>query len=561
MSKSLKRGWYVVYLPTLISLPLFLLVAFINEVNIKENAQVKVLEELYYKTDYVGKSLHYLIEQQAINASDYNFDEFVDSLASNSQTHVSIFSLKGKLLGDNFSSGYSLMASPIELQQPEIAQAARGKKGSIIRYNPQISRTMRYISKNEGDFIVRVGLSTTFEQQFIIQRRYDYVPTFLILFFITSIGGYFFIHWINDRLKQRYQRLKQRVHSQTAELLLLQEFGTLLTLSKSLNDIEQVLTKFAQMLLYHDAGVVTVIRSSRNLAEIKIKWGEENWFETNHYTLDACWSLRKGYAHPQGPYDRLIRCSHDTERQSNVICIPLVAQGETLGVMHFKRNNCEDEYDENDRKVATSIAEQVALSIANLQLRDNLRNQAIRDSLTGLFNRRYFVETAEKELSRAIKQKSMMSVIMIDLDNFKKLNDSFGHDTGDKVLMEFGALLNKLTHNEHVACRMGGEEFVVLLTDTSIDLTQTFAQTLLDQLRELKIINNGINIGSVTASIGISTYPDGANDISSIVKLADQALYLAKEQGRDRIMFSTSPKRNDEKTNTSSNKDNSAVLD
>lgn len=537
MSKSLKQGWYVVYLPTLISLPLFLLVAFINEVNIKENAKKIALQELHYKADYIGRSLHFFAGQQPSSSLEY--DSFVDALASNSQTHISIISLDGTLLGDSFSSGYSLKTSPNQSQQPEIAQVLEGNADGVTRYNPLISQSMRYISRLGNGFILRVGLATSKEQQFIIDRRYDYAPTFITLFLITSIGGYFFVKLINDRLKIRYQQLKRRVHTQTEELLLLQEFGTLLTLSKSLEDIEQVLTKFAQMLLYHDAGAISIIRSSRNLAEVKVAWGERNWFGIGHYNLDACWALRKGYAHPQGPYDKLIRCSHDIEEHCNIICIPLVSQGETLGVMHFKRNNFEDEYGDNDRKVATSIAEQVALSIANLQLRDNLRNQAIKDSLTGLFNRRYFTETAEKELSRAIKKKSMMAILMIDLDCFKKLNDSFGHDAGDRVLQEFGTLLNKLTRSEHVACRMGGEEFVVLLSDVNETLVKMFAETVLEQLRNLKIISHGTNIGRVTASIGIATYPEGGENIDNIVKLADEALYQAKSAGRDCIVFSS----------------------
>jgi len=531
MSTSLKRGWYVVYLPMLISLPLFLLVAFFNEVNIKENAKSAILEELNYKSDYISRTLLFLKEQQ----TTLDVDAFVDTLTNNSQTHVSIFSLEGKLLGDNFTSGLALRMSANEKSQTEVSLALNHQKGAAVRFSPQLAQSMRYVATRRADFIVRVGINHMKERQLILEKRYDYLPTFIILFFITSVGGFFFITWINNRLKRRYQQLKRLVHSQTAELLLLQEFGTLLTLSKSLSDIEQVLTKFAQMLLYHDAGVISVIRSSRNLAEIKIGWGSSQWFETGHYTLDECWALRKGYAHPQGPYDKLIRCEHDTGPLSNLICIPLIAQGETLGVMHFKRNNVEDEFDENDRKVATSIAEQVALSIANLQMRDNLRNQAIKDSLTGLFNRRYFAETAEKELARAVKQQNMMAVLMIDLDYFKKLNDSFGHDAGDKVLQEFGTLLNRLTSNEHIACRMGGEEFVVLLSDTDLDSATKFSNHLLTQLRELKIINNGTNVGTITASIGIATYPGGGNNIDAIVKQADQALYQAKSQGRDRV--------------------------
>jgi len=535
MNTSFKRGWYVVYLPALISLPLFLMVALVNEINIKENAKNQIIEELQYKIEYIEKALHYVVEQQESPLKTDQYDTFIDALGSNSQTHISLYSTQGVLLADSFSSGHTLTSSPRNTELVDTLAST----ANVVHYNPLIGQSMRYISSNHASFILRVGLSTNAEQKLIIEHRYDYAPSFILMFFLTSVGGFYFISSINNRLKIRYQNLKQRVHTQTAELLLLQEFGTLLTLSKSLSDIEQVLAKFAQMLMYHDAGVISVIRSSRNLAEIKVGWGEQDWFEAGSYTLDACWSLRKGYAHPQGPYDKLIRCDHDSGPISNLICIPLVSQGETLGVMHFRRNNLEDEYDENDRKIATSIAEQVALSIANLQLRDNLRNQAIKDSLTGLFNRRYFAETAEKELARANKTQSMMAILMIDLDFFKKLNDNFGHDVGDKVLSEFGSLLNSLTHKEHIACRMGGEEFVVLLSDTNIDAVRTFSETLLQQLRNLKVTSNGTSVGTVTASVGVSIYPECANEISELVKLADQALYQAKSQGRDRTVFSS----------------------
>ena len=348
MSTMLKRGWYVVFLPALISLPVFSLVTIVNEINIQESTRQQISKQLEYKADQISKSLHFFKEQQDQASRPTHYDELIDALASNSRSHVSVFSLTGKLMGDNFTSGYSLAASPNELTQPEIAQALETLRGEVTRFNPIISQEMHYITTNQQTFILRIGVTTAIEHQMVVTQRWGYLPLFITLLTVISIGGYFLIKWLNNRLKIRYQQLKHRVQTQTAELLLLQEFGTLLTLSKSLGDIEQVLKKFAQMLLYHDAGVISVIRSSRNLAEIKVSWGDSQWFTQGNYTLDECWSLRKGYAHPQGPYDKLIRCTHDTDEQANVICIPLVAQGETLGVMHFKRNNAEDDYDEND---------------------------------------------------------------------------------------------------------------------------------------------------------------------------------------------------------------------
>jgi len=375
------------------------------------------------------------------------------------------------------------------------------------------------------------------EQQEIVNQRYNYLPAYFLLFLCTSIGGYFCVSWLNGQLTLRYYRLKARIKKQTTELLLLQEFGTLLTLSKSIKDIEQVLAKFAPMLLDHDAGVISIIRSSRNLAEIKIKWGSEAFLNMPHYSLDACWALRKGYTHPQGPYDKLIKCQHDVIDVSNIICIPLVSQGETLGVMHVSRNHEMAEFDENDRKIAISLAEQVALSIANLQLRDNLRNQAIKDSLTGLYNRRYFTETIEKELVRAKESNSQVALLMLDIDHFKKLNDNFGHDAGDTALQEFGRLLNTFTNNKDIACRVGGEEFILVLTDTNKDQARIQCDNLLEQIRQLKVISNGMNVDQMTASIGCAFYPNDSLKADTLVSLADKALYQAKNSGRDKVTF------------------------
>jgi len=539
MAAGSKRGWYVAYLPALISLPLFLLVSVINEYHIAENAQQNAINELNYKAKYLSEAFDFVNDSNT-ELTPLEFDRLVDNLASNGLAHVSFFNVDGNLIGDNLASGRAITRSPNQQHQPEIAQALADGRGMSYRFNAMTSQQMRYVAINQQNYILRVGINNKLEQQEILKQRLNYLPIFIALFLITSIGGFVFITWLNNRLKLRYQKLKQQVQAQTSELLLLQEFGTLLTLSKSFSDIEQVLGKFSQMLLYHDAGRISIIRSSRNLSEIKMSWGLKDWFELGHYPLDDCWALRKGYIHPQGPYDKLIRCYHDADTVSefNTICIPLVAQGETLGVMHVRRDNLNDEFSESDRQMATSLAEPVALAIANLQLRDNLRNQAIKDSLTGLFNRRYFSETAEKELARAVKQQSPMAILMIDIDFFKKLNDSFGHDAGDTALKVFGGLLATLTHNENIACRMGGEEFLILLSDTNADKAQNFANNLRLKIKALKIVNNGINIGPISASIGVAIFDNDGKDINDLVKLADQALYQAKETGRDKVVLS-----------------------
>lgn len=537
MATRRTRGWYVNYLPTLISFPLFILVTIHNEYQIANNVEHNAKQVLEYQSKTLIEAIDYM--EQYLPKEQLARDTVIDALSRNTANRISMISPTGQLLGDSHLSENAFSANTMILEQPEIQAALSSIRGYSLRFDSITSSQQRYLALNKGSYLFRIGRDYRLEQQAIIDQRYNYLPTYLTLFLCTSIGGYFFVNWVNSQLTKRYNRLKEKIQKQTTELLLLQEFGTLLTLSKSIADVEQVLSKFAQMLLYHDAGVIAIIRSSRNLAEVKIQWGDAQFFETPHYPLDACWALRKGYVHPQGPYDKLIRCDHDERALSNIICIPLVSQGETLGVMHISRESSMDEFDENDRKIATSLAEQVALSVANLQLRDNLRNQAIKDSLTGLYNRRYFTETIEKELARAHKLNTPLALLMLDIDHFKKLNDSFGHDAGDVALREFGHLLNEVTTQENVACRIGGEEFVLLLTDTNEQQAKEFCDNLLQRIRQLKVVSSGTNVGQITASIGCSQFPEDTKNAEILVSLADKALYRAKNSGRNQVVFNS----------------------
>ncbi len=130
-----------------------------------------------------------------------------------------------------------------------------------------------------------------------------------------------------------------------------------------------------------------------------------------------------------------------------------------------------------------------------------------------------------------------LALLMLDIDNFKKLNDSFGHDAGDAALRELGILLNDIVTAENIACRIGGEEFVLMLTDTDEQQAIEFSHHLLANIRQLKIINNGTSIGKITASIGVALSPRDSTQADVLVSLADKALYHAKNSGRNQAVF------------------------
>jgi diguanylate cyclase (GGDEF)-like protein len=191
--------------------------------------------------------------------------------------------------------------------------------------------------------------------------------------------------------------------------------------------------------------------------------------------------------------------------------------------------------DEGERRLAAVLAKQVALSLWNLKLRESLRNQSICDPLTGLFNRRYMEESLEREFSRANRHKSSVAIVMLDLDHFKRFNDTFGHQAGDELLRALGDLLKKNTRSQDIACRYGGEEFALVLSDSSLEGAYKRAEILRQQVKQLSVEYDGKTLGAVSVSMGVAVFPDHGTTMGDVLRASDQALYSAKREGRDRV--------------------------
>ena len=175
------------------------------------------------------------------------------------------------------------------------------------------------------------------------------------------------------------------------------------------------------------------------------------------------------------------------------------------------------------------------MAIANLNLRETLRHQSIRDSLTGLYNRRYFQESLEREIRRVKRKGGSLAVMMLDLDRFKLFNDNFGHEAGDILLRALADLLRRRVRGEDVACRYGGEEFAIILPDATLEATCVRAQELCLAVKELRPAYQDVHLGSVTASVGVAVYPEHGPSGEDVVRAADNALYHSKACGRDRV--------------------------
>lgn len=324
----------------------------------------------------------------------------------------------------------------------------------------------------------------------------------------------------------------RRRHSAEAEVSLMLRFSELLQACRTSEEAQDVACRLAPRFFEGTAGAVATVHPSRDSAEVRGTWGGQPGEVGETFLPDDCWALRRGqpYAFESGSGDP--PCIHLGGQPRAGLCVPLVALGELVGVLSLVGNH---RVDDGIRRRAATVGEQLGMALGNLRIRETLRNQSIRDPLTGLFNRRYAEETLERELRRAERDGGKVGVIAIDVDHFKRINDTFGHDGGDVVLREIAKLMRVHTRGGDVASRMGGEELLVLLPGADIEATRSKAERLRSAVARLDAMHHGRSLGGVTISLGVAVYPENAADAEALLRAADTALYRAKNEGRDRV--------------------------
>lgn len=293
-------------------------------------------------------------------------------------------------------------------------------------------------------------------------------------------------------------------------------------------------------------GCLAVLHASGQYLEMVARWGERPLGQPI-FSLEDCWALRRGQLHEVTDPQAGLLCRHFVSQpETSYLCVPLTVQGETLGVFCLvgapaKRS----QHQVSQLQLAVTVSEAIKLSLSNLKLREELRAEAIHDPLTGLFNRRYLEETLPRELHRAQRAHSPLCVAMLDLDNFKRFNDTYGHDAGDSLLRELGRLLLGKLRKSDISCRYGGEEFVLVLPDSSAADAKQRMEQIRGQIKELKIPHGEQVLSAITVSAGVAQAEDPAPNPSQLLRAADTALYAAKNAGRDRVMvYQAKPSRN-----------------
>jgi diguanylate cyclase (GGDEF)-like protein/PAS domain S-box-containing protein len=336
----------------------------------------------------------------------------------------------------------------------------------------------------------------------------------------------------NDKLSSVVATLRHR----DGEMSLLNHMNELLQTCETPEEAYRVIPMIATELFAGQSGCLAVFQGSCQFLETVARWGDGTLVE-NVFPMKDCWAIRRGRPHEVVDPKTSLLCEHFVRPpERGYLCLPLTVQGETLGIFYLDAAPpSNDDRLFNQRQLAVTVGETIKLSLANLKLQKTLHEQATRDPLTGLFNRRYLDETLPRELHGALRRDAPLCVAMIDLDHFKRFNDTFGHDTGDLVLRESGCLLRDNLRKSDVACRYGGEEFVLVLPDSSLADTSQRLEQLRILFEKLEIRQNGQLMATTTISAGVAAAPEHGSTMEGLLRAADDALYAAKDAGRNRV--------------------------
>jgi diguanylate cyclase (GGDEF)-like protein len=342
----------------------------------------------------------------------------------------------------------------------------------------------------------------------------------------------------------QYSNLYTKMTKLRHESALLGDLSDLLQSCLSSDEAHKLITDRAKILFPGSSGAVCVIANSRDMVEAVATWGEPTFAE-RFFAPKDCWALRRGKVQLLGDGVTTPGCAHIGENgPQRAMCVPMMAHGEALGLLYLDSGPGKSsegavtalDLSELNQRLARTFAEHAALALANLKLREILRTQSVRDPLTGLYNRRYMEESLERELRRAIRKKCPLGVMMLDVDHFKRFNDSFGHEAGDSVLRALSNLFRTQLRGGDVACRYGGEEFAMILPEATLEDTQQRAEQLREAAKSAIAQFRGHSLDTVTLSIGVASYPEKGTTGEALLRAADAALYRAKEDGRDRVV-------------------------
>ena len=366
------------------------------------------------------------------------------------------------------------------------------------------------------------------------------------LYFLQQIAAQAGVSINTCRLYERRKREKEDLDKTLQNLSLLYSIGKAMNYISDLKNLLQYILSQAIDITSAEKGSIMLYDLETDRLNIRVLAGLEDteYQEKVNNNEIRCRSFKPG----EGIAGRVFVTSKpmivnnireddqfinsETSYVRSIACIPMIVYSDVIGVINVTNKKKGKEFTDEDVEMLKAVADQAAVAVNKAQLWD----MAVTDSLTGLYVRRYFMVKLQEEIHRAERYNKRLSVIMADLDRFKKINDTYGHDAGDRALKTISTFFQKNIRDVDAIARYGGEEFVMLIPDADKEAAFCLAERLREELVKVELED----LPTITISLGIATYPSDGTDIEDLIKKADAAMYAAKQKGRNKAVKYTS---------------------
>ena len=350
-------------------------------------------------------------------------------------------------------------------------------------------------------------------------------------------------------LKQENRELKAAIRQMRKELFFFGHVSKALTSTLELDKVVDIIMGNVQKLVRSDAWSLLLYDEERNDLYVAITKGKQpEGLQGTRIKLGegmAGWVAQKG--RPLIIKDVLSdkRFSDYVKNNSkgiiprSALCVPVTSKKKTIGVLEILNKKDGIPFTNKDTELLLKLVDQAAIAIERSNLYQKMANLAITDDLTKLFNLRYLYRALDIEIKRCRRYNSTFSIIFLDLDSFKLVNDRHGHLYGSKTLVEVASILVNVLRDVDIIARYGGDEFVIVLPHTPVDMALKIAERIKSDINKYQFLReDGLSL-RVTASFGVSGYPDHAKDEIELLKLSDQAMYMAKSLGKNRVVLAS----------------------
>jgi diguanylate cyclase (GGDEF)-like protein/PAS domain S-box-containing protein len=355
-----------------------------------------------------------------------------------------------------------------------------------------------------------------------------------------------------EMLKRSNQQLAvwiNELQERKSKMDLLESVSSALQPCNNLNEVYHVLIKYAEEIFPDQPGALYLYDIKSDTLQQSVKWGE--FTGASSWEADTCHAWQSGKPHVSPGTNNRLLCKHDHNHAHDemmYLCAPLVAQGERVGVLYLRRNVNDfsegEQYDSVEfwKSMAMMITERLGFVILNLKLRSDLANQSVRDPLTGMYVRRYLEESIQREIPRSIRYKRSFGLILIDIDNLDAINETMGRAAGNAVLQSFGKFLLSQIRSSDVSSRLGGDEFMMLLPEASLEDTANRAELFRMEGKNIRVLFGGHHLKTVTLSIGVAAFPQHGDNVGELFEAVEKALAKAKAKGCDQMVIAAVPK-------------------